>query len=80
MALHCPTCKATILSRRNKLCSSCQNPLPAEFLFTAAEVQEIEAAEREREKRRRLREEERLREAAKIRSSDGGDSFIGMGG
>jgi uncharacterized Zn finger protein (UPF0148 family) len=79
MALHCPTCKATILSRRNKLCCSCQNPLPAELLFTASQVEEIEAAERERENRRRLRQEERLREAAKISSSEGGGSFIGMG-
>ena len=36
MAYHCPTCSRTILSRRNKLCGFCGNPIPDELLFTAA--------------------------------------------
>ena len=34
MAYRCPACNRTILSRRNKLCSFCREPLPAELLFT----------------------------------------------
>ena len=52
MRLRCPTCNRPILSRRNKLCSFCQKPLPAELLFTPAQVEEIEAAESERQRAR----------------------------
>ena len=72
MAYHCPACSRAILSRRNKLCSFCGAPLPAELLFTPAEVEEIEAAERERALARKLREEKRV-EAA-IRSASYGPS------
>jgi uncharacterized Zn finger protein (UPF0148 family) len=68
MAYHCPACSRPILSRRNKLCSFCQEPLPAELLFTPAEVQEIEAAERERALARKLEAEKRV-EAARRNAS-----------
>ena len=73
MAYYCPACNRTILSRRNKRCGFCQEPLPAELLFTPAEVEEIEAGERERALAIKLREEERVKEYAKrYPSSDGG--------
>jgi hypothetical protein len=59
MAYQCPACSRSILSRRNKLCSFCGAQLPAELLFTPAEVEAIEAAERQRALARKLREEER---------------------
>ena len=43
--LRCPACNYTILSRRNKLCSFCQEPLPADLLFTPAEI-ELQEAQR----------------------------------
>jgi hypothetical protein len=75
MAYHCPACSRAILSRRNKLCSFCQEPLPAELLFTQAEIEKIEAAERERALARKRREEERIL-AAKRRA----DAFVDPGG
>jgi len=71
MAYHCPACSRPILSRRNKLCSFCEKPLPAELLFTAAEVAAIEAAERERAIAIKLREEKRA-EARRANDYDGG--------
>ncbi len=68
MAYHCPACIRAILSRRNKLCSFCGKPLPAELLFTAAEIAKIEAAERERAIARQRMEEER-EEARKSRAN-----------
>jgi hypothetical protein len=72
MRLRCPTCSRPILSRRNKLCSFCQKPLPAELLFTLAEVEMIEAAEAERKLLRELRQEERVKEILKRSINDGG--------
>jgi hypothetical protein len=46
MAYHCPACSRAILSRRNKLCGFCGEPLPAELLFTPAQIETIEAASR----------------------------------
>jgi predicted amidophosphoribosyltransferase len=69
MAYLCPACSRAILSRRNKLCSFCGKPLPADLLFTAAEIAKIEAAERERAIAREGREEER-EEARKRRAND----------
>ena len=71
MAYRCPACNRTILSRRNKLCSFCGKQLPTELLFTQAEVEKIEAAERERARASELRENERLEAARK--ASDGRD-------
>lgn len=73
MAYHCPTCRRTILSRRNKLCGFCGKPIPQELLFTAAEVEVIEAAERKRAEASRLRDEERVKEATRRNASSGED-------
>ena len=59
-----------MLSRRNKLCSFCREPLPAELLFTPAEVEKIEATERARALASKLREEERLAAAKRNSSMD----------
>ncbi len=72
MAYHCPTCDRPILSRRNKLCSFCSNPLPAELLFTSAEIEAIEAAERERALARKLRDEKRAEARRALTDYDGG--------
>ena len=75
MAYHCPACSRKILSRRTKLCGYCGEPLPAELLFTPAEVEEIEAAERKRVLASELRDEKRLKQAETIRrmgNYDGG--------
>ena len=71
MAYLCPACNRKVLSRRNKLCGFCGGALPAELLFTPAEVEAREAAERERALARELREKERLEAARK--ASDGRD-------
>ena len=57
------------------MCSFCGAALPAELLFTPAEVEKIEAAERERALARKRREEERI-EAAKRRAN----AFVDPGG
>jgi hypothetical protein len=84
MRPRCPSCDRAILSRRNPLCGFCQKPLPAELLFTPAEIEKIEAEERERTLAHALREETRAREAAKARSYDGGGGggfgYYGFGG
>jgi predicted amidophosphoribosyltransferase len=69
MAYTCPACERSILSRRNKLCSFCGKPLPSELLFTPAEVEAIEAAERERALAFKLREEKRIADAYRYLSS-----------
>ena len=67
MNLICPSCERAILSRRNKRCSFCQEPLPDELLFTPAQVEAIEFAERERKRLSDLRDAERAK-AVKQRS------------
>jgi hypothetical protein len=73
MAYDCPHCKRTVLSRRSGICGYCLNPLPSETLLTAAEVEEIEAEERDRERRRKEWAEAKLREYEKFRNRFGGD-------
>jgi predicted amidophosphoribosyltransferase len=69
MAYHCPACSRAILSRRNKLCSFCGEPLPAELLFTPAQIAKIEAAERARALASKLRAEQRAEAAKRIAGS-----------
>jgi hypothetical protein len=57
MAYHCPHCKRNVLSRRSGICSYCLNPLPSEILMTAAELEAVEAEERDRERRCKERAE-----------------------
>jgi hypothetical protein len=71
MAYDCPHCKRKVLSRRSGLCSYCLNPLPSEICMTAAELEKVEAEERDRERRRKERAEAKLIE--KIRNSFGDD-------
>ena len=74
MAYLCPACSRSILSRRNKLCSFCRAPLPAELLFTPAEIEEREAAELARALACKLRQEEKAarRMAASFGDYSGG--------
>jgi predicted amidophosphoribosyltransferase len=69
MAYRCPACSRVILSRRNKLCGFCGEPLPAELLFTPAQIEEIEAAERARALASKLRAERRAEAAKRIADS-----------
>jgi predicted amidophosphoribosyltransferase len=69
MAYHCPACSRAILSRRSKLCSFCGEPLPAELLFTPAQIAKIEAAERARALASKLRAEQRAEAAKRIAGS-----------
>lgn len=80
MKLVCPSCSRPILSRRNKLCGFCQEPLPTELVFTPEQVAAIEAEEHERESARKLRDEERAKAAAKARFTDSGGGFVSFGG
>ena len=66
MAYRCPACNRAILSRRNKLCGFCREPLPAELLLTPAQIEKIEAAERARALASKLREEKRAEAARRF--------------
>jgi hypothetical protein len=66
MAYHCPACSRAILSRRNKRCGFCGEPLPAELLLTPAQIESIEAAERARALASKLRHEKRAEAAKRI--------------
>jgi hypothetical protein len=72
MSLHCPNCEARVLSRRNRLCSVCHRPLPAGLLMTPAELEAVEAQERERARQSRLREERRRAAYEQAREYGGG--------
>ena len=73
MAYECPHCRGKVLSRRSGLCCHCLSPLPADILMTAAELERVEAEERDREQRREERAEvKRRRFEAFINSLGGG--------
>ena len=38
MVFRCPYCNAPIYSRKNKICSVCEKPLPKELLMNDAEI------------------------------------------
>ena len=78
--MHFPTCNRPLLSRRIPRCSFCQAPIPAELLFTPAEIAKIEAEEKARELAAIQRDEKRAEEAAKARSvNDCGGAFFMIG-
>ncbi len=54
MSYHCPKCNRLVYSRRHKRCGFCGAELPAEFLFTQAELDVMAKAEAEAEQRRQL--------------------------
>ena len=71
--LKCPECRAPVLSRRHSLCSTCHKPLPADFVFTAEQLEAGEAKERDRARAIQLRQEERQRQAARNHQFGGSD-------
>ena len=73
MVPRCPHCQSPILSRRNPLCSTCRNPLPEEVVFTAAELEQVEATERGREEACKLRDERRAKAIAGRLQAEGGN-------
>jgi DNA-directed RNA polymerase subunit RPC12/RpoP len=73
MAYQCPHCQGKVLSRRSGRCGHCGNPLPAEILMTATELERVEAAERDRERRREERAEMKQRRLETLLKSFGGD-------
>lgn len=76
MPYHCPHCRATVLSRRNKLCSHCHEPLPAAVVFTPGQVRAIEAEEAARTQAAQRRAEEKQIQQSKSRNSgDGGGGW-----
>ena len=72
MAYDWPHCKRKVLSRRSGICGYCLEPLAAEILMTAAELEKVEAEERDRERRSKERAEAKLRELEKFINSLGG--------
>src|SRR5437667_4550821 len=51
--LRCPKCDSIVYSRRHRLCGTCCQPLPEEYLFSPYEAQRIQRMlERERERYR----------------------------
>ena len=63
MSLHCPTCNREVYSRRHKRCGFCGAELPAEFLFTEAELAVLELEENQRRLERQAKEEKQAKEA-----------------
>ena len=63
MSLHCPKCNRQVYSRRHKRCGFCGAELPAEFLFTEAELAVLEAEENQRRLERKAKEEKQAKEA-----------------
>jgi len=68
MSYRCPKCKGVIYNRRNKQCGFCGAELPAELLFTAAEIAALDkeaaaAKELHRQKQAKEDEEEEERRA-----------------
>jgi hypothetical protein len=73
MAYQCPQCQGKVLSRRSGLCCHCQEPLPADILMTAAELERVESEERDRDRRREERVEAKQRRLEIFLKSFGGD-------
>ncbi len=73
MTYHCPHCKRNVLSRRSGRCGYCLEPLPSEMLLTAAELETIEAEERERERCREERDRAKQRNLQRFINRGGGD-------
>ena len=63
MSLHCPTCNREVYSRRHKHCGFCGAELPAEFLFTEAELAELDAEAEQRRQERKAKEQKEAEEA-----------------
>ncbi len=70
MSLHCPKCNGVVYSRRHKLCGFCGAELPAEFLFTDAELAALAMEDAEAESRRKARKAKDEAEARERRWND----------
>jgi len=73
MSYHCPKCKGVIYNRRNKQCGFCGTELPAELLFTAAEIAVLdkdEAAAEELHRQKQAKEDEKEKERRARASSE----------
>ncbi len=53
MSYQCPKCQGVVYNRRNRLCGFCGAELPAELLFTQAEIEALDKQAAEAEERRR---------------------------
>ncbi|HTD65902.1 MAG TPA: hypothetical protein VK846_05145 [Candidatus Limnocylindria bacterium] len=72
MSHHCPTCNGVLYDRRRKACGFCGAAVPAELLFTPAELEHLRVEEAwAEETRRQLRVQEAAEEEAKARAFDG---------
>ena len=58
MAYHCPECKRVIFNRRKATCDFCGAPLPAELLFTKAEIEALDRELAEMRARRQKKDAE----------------------
>lgn len=59
MSYHCPSCNGVLYDRRRKACGFCGAEVPAEFLFTPAELEHLrveEALAEERQQQQRAKE------------------------
>ena len=68
MSYQCPGCHGVLYDRRRKTCGFCGVELPAELLFTPAELAQLrvqEAAADERDKKQRAKEQAEAEEQAR---------------
>lgn len=72
MTHHCPTCNGVLYDRRRKTCGFCGAEIPAELLFTPAELEHLRVEEAlAEETQRQLRAKEAAVDEAKARAFDG---------
>jgi len=69
MNYHCPKCQGVIYNRRNKRCGFCGAELPAELLFTAAEIAALDEQEAMAKELHRLEQAKRDAEEVARRAS-----------
>ena len=67
MSYHCPSCHGVLYDRRRKTCGFCGVALPAELLFTPAELEQRqrEEAVAERHRQQRIKEQAEAEEQAR---------------
>lgn len=83
MSHDCPKCNGVIYNRRMKTCGYCGAELPAELLFSAAELEMLDkeeavlAAFRQQQKAEFEAEEQKRQEAAKRQGAFMSGYFLG---
>ena len=45
--LRCPACQALVMSRRSPVCTTCREPLPAEWVMSPAQAAKVKALDQE---------------------------------